>query len=825
MSFERYDNLFIGDNIKSIPFTPKRTVVDKAFPNRDRREHGRYLQKRLEKLWQDVKETDKSRTAVSLPIRQGTYIEFESAPDFELTTKSMEDIKKGIRLLNVRTVKNEEDKEIKKATVFVPKGQENTYLKKIEDYLDKETKKGKPKNQKLIESIENIRLAVLESFWPPSQVSLIPKEQPEWCEIWLSSDDDVVERNFRFLIAHTLNLPIQEETLKFPERRVVLVKANREQLQEIILSSSDIAEIRKAAEINSFFIEMDNSEQVEWSKELLERLEIEQTPNVCICILDTGVNNGHPLLEPLLKDEDCQSYMEEWGTDDHHGHGTRMAGLSAYGDLKMALENQSKIKIYHNLESCKIVPKTGENDPKLYGAITTSAISNQVINNPNRKRIICMAITAPKFETGDGSPSSWSAAIDELTSGFIDEEQKLFIVSAGNNNDISEWTNYPESNLSLPVQNPGQSWNALTVGAYTEKTEVESRQYKGMEVVAPNGGLSPFSTTSLLWDNKWPIKPEILLEGGNVLRDSLGCYTSEDLSLLTTYYKPFDRNFDYINATSAATAKAAWMAAQIQLKYRNAWPETIRGLMVHSAEWTDTMKAQFLEGSQKRDYKKLLRICGYGVPDLNRALYCMRNSVNLIIQSELQPYDKKENGSGYKTKEMHIHKLPWPKDILLALGESSVKMRVTLSYFIEPGPGEIGWKDRYRYPSCLLRFDVNGTDTEEVFLQRINAAMESDDNDLESDGGGVRWLLGKQNRNLGSIHSDIWQGTAADLATSNLIGVYPAIGWWRERAWLGRWNRKVRYSLIVSITSEEQSVDLYTPILTNIKTGVSISVH
>ncbi|MBR8665886.1 S8 family serine peptidase [Bacillus paralicheniformis] len=819
MSDNRYDNLFVNNEVDSVPYTSKLTGRESKLPTRDRRNHGLYLKGQLDRLWEETKELDEARSAVSLPVRQGTYIEFESSPDFDLASKSLEDRQKNIRLLNIRQVQNDE-KIVNKATVFVPKGKENAYLKKITDYLEEDTKKGNPKNQPLINSIENIKLAVLESFWPPSQIGWIPSDEAEWCEIWLSSDDVDVEERFRTLITQTLNLPIQEETLRFPERAVILVKANRKELKEIIMSSADIAEIRKAAEINSFFIEMENSEQSEWAKELAERLEINSDSNVYICILDTGVNNGNILIEPFLEDEDRHTYNDEWGIDDHNGHGTKMAGISLYGDLKGSLESSDKIKIYHNLESSKIIPVNTENDPKLYGAITASAVSNQIINNPDRKRIICMAVTAPKYETGDGSPSSWSAAIDELTSGYMDEEKKLFIVSAGNIEKSSEWQAYPESNLTLSVQNPAQSWNALSVGAYTEKTEVESRQYENMGVVAPNGGLSPFSSTSFIWDNKWPIKPEILLEGGNALKDSSGCYTTEELSSLTTFYKPFERHFDYINATSAATAKAAWMAAEIQAKYPDAWPETIRGLMIHSAEWTSTMREQFLDGNRKEDYRKLLRICGYGVPDLNRAIYCLNNSVNLILQSELQPYDKVN--SSYKTKDMHIHELPWPKDVLLDLGEKNVKMKVTLSYFIEPGPGEIGWKNRYRYPSCLLRFDVNGTDSKESFLRRINAAVEVDDNDVDSSGGSVNWLYGKQSRHLGSVHSDVWEGTAAELATSNLIGVYPAIGWWRERAWLGRWNKRIRYSLIVSITTDEEAVDLYTPIATSINTTVPI---
>ena len=70
----------------------------------------------------------------------------------------------------------------------------------------------------------------------------------------------------------------------------------------------------------------------------------------------------------------------------------------------------------------------------------------------------------------------------------------------------------------------------------------------------------------------------------------------------------------------------------------------------------------------------------------------MDNSVNMIIEGELQPY-KKKDGGGYSMNEMHLHTLPWLKEVLEDLGEVNAKLRVTLSYFIEPGLGEVGWKD------------------------------------------------------------------------------------------------------------------------------------
>jgi hypothetical protein len=80
--------------------------------------------------------------------------------------------------------------------------------------------------------------------------------------------------------------------------------------------------------------------------------------------------------------------------------------------------------------------------------------------------------------------------------------------------------------------------------------------------------------------------------------------------------------------------------------------------------------------------------------------------------------------------------------------------------------------------------------------------------------------VGSNGRNKGSIHSDIWHGTAAELANSNIIAIYPVIGWWRERAHLERWNHRSRYSLIVSINTSAENIDIYTPVA--IKLGIFV---
>ena len=74
----------------------------------------------------------------------------------------------------------------------------------------------------------------------------------------------------------------------------------------------------------------------------------------------------------------------------------------------------------------------------------------------------------------------------------------------------------------------------------------------------------------------------------------------------------------------------------------------------------------------------------------------------------------------------------------------------------------------------------------------------------------------------GSIHFDYWKGTAAELAASNFLAVYPVTGWWKERSYLGWAESTCHFSLIVSIETETEEVDLYTPVATQI--GIPIAV-
>jgi Subtilase family len=500
-----------------------------------------------------------------------------------------------------------------------------------------------------------------------------------------------------------------------------------------------------------------------------------------------------------------------------------MAGLASFGDLTDVFQGTGPVSCTHRIESVKIFNERDPHDPELYGAVTQES-AYRVEVTPGRSRVFCMSVTSTDGRDR-GRPSSWSAAVDGLGTGTDDSPKRLFILAAGNT-DFSQRRNYPDSNMSDSIHDPAQAWNALTVGGYTDKITIDGVKWPGWQPLAARGDLAPSSCTSMTW-GRWPIKPDIVMEAGNLATNTATIDPADldDLQLLTTAHD-FTLNppLSTFGDTSAATALAARYAAIVWAKYPVLRPETVRALMVHFAEWTPPMLARFTDGYGNVDYKSVLRCFGYGVPNLRRLLSSLDNSLTLVAESELRPFFKDKGR--IKTREMRPHPLPWPTDVLTGLGATDVTMRVTLSYFVEPSPGARGWTARYGYQSHGLRFAVrNPLETVRQFEERINKAVR--EQGYESPGlQDPGWQFGRGSglTSIGSVHSDVWSGSAADLASRGYLAVYPTLGWWNKRPHLGAWEKVARYSLIVTIETPDVETDLYTPVATQIGVPIVIEV-
>ena len=549
-------------------------VREVRLPIRDRAAHASSVR---EQLGQAREENDRQRGVPAEADEPAPIIlEIRGEPGFHLKLESIEDRRKGIEVACVRT-----EGDVQVATVHVPEGSLTHFLKRVEEYLNEDTRgtaktPAHPKNQELIETIARLKLATLRSFWT-DEAEFPPENQPAWWEVWLrASGEQSPWESFR-LLAQAHELQAGADTIRFPDRLVGLVFGTAQKLS----SSPDIldmlAELRKAKENPAAFVGLTPREQAEWVEAFLPRVQAPPGDAPAVCLLDGGVVLN-PLVRPALDPRDCHRFDPSWPVADAAGpradtHGTEMAGVALYGErLADHLAGRDLVTLRHRLESVRIMPpRPLANDRRLYGYITSQAASQVEITAPRRPRAFCLPVTTDGSDLG--RPSSWSGVIDQLCAGIADENPRLFVISAGNT-DAGERHRYPDSNDTDPIQDPAQSWNAVTVGAYTDLWEFDrsNHHFAGCEPIAPPGDLSPSSTTSLPWDRGWPIKPDIVLEGGNQIRrpGTATVFDPEQMAMLTTAH-----------ATAGASSSISGTPVPRRPR-RPGWPRSCRPGIPHS---------------------------------------------------------------------------------------------------------------------------------------------------------------------------------------------------------------------------------------------------
>jgi hypothetical protein len=828
---------------------PPRRIEQRPVPRPDDRgAHGSSLASALRTAEASGRARKSAEEVVIEGALDGIYVVFESFPDLELALESLDPQRGRVHpeLVSVRDLMVN-GRRVSRATVFIPDGKLGYFLGRVEKYIQTSSR-DKPSHSTLLDRVRSIGIASLAELWTDPPNTFPDAQEIVWWEVWLRQrDGEEIARLKAF--AEAIDGTVGRQVLVFADRTVVLLRTSAAQLGRALDVLDDLAELRRPRIVAELIAAEPASTQAEWVDQLADRLEGPAKDAPAACIVDTGVHQAHPLLQASLDESDCHACDPVWGEGDHHGHGTEMAGLALMGDVGEAITSGGSIRLRHRLESVKLLPPPpGHNPPELYGAVTATAASLVEIQAPKRRRVFSMAVSAPWQIPPDdttppivlGQPSSWSAAIDALAAGltidvttdglvFLDEDEeaarRLFLVAAGNVDELVD-DHLARSDVE-PIEDPGQAWNAVTIGAYTDLTSLDGApaDYDGWTSVAAAGELSPFSRTSVSFQKAWPLKPEVVFEGGNTARPpGEGAHDTPDvLSLLTTKAPGAGgRLLTVTRETSAATAMGANLAAELLAEYPALWPEAVRALMVHSAEWTPAMRYRFAGATTRAQKVALQRRYGMGVPDLARALHSATDALTLVVQDVIHPFD----GEG-RMREMHLHDLPWPTDVLADLGGADVRMRVTLSYFVEPNPGRRGWARRYTYASHGLRFDVRRP-TESVlsFRERINALARNEEERRSTTGSDAsEWFFGPDQRTAGSLHTDMWNGTAADLAERGMIAVYPVTGWWKLRKDRDHSDRGARYALIVSIETPEQDVDIWTPVAQELGIPVEIEIQ
>lgn len=804
----------------------------------DRHGHGQGLKDSAESAFEDSDEKRGEHDLSDDELRAtGTVIvlEGESAA-FPLKLDSLSSYTRG-RLKHPKwllfSVREATKEHPERATVWVADDHRQEFLQLFQDFLDKDTAKGNPKYQDLVANIAHIRRAVLADLWTSDGEP--PQRGTHWWELWLDAGSEHLATLGGFVAASGLRSATR--SLQLRDRVIVWVQASWSQLEILPFTAVPLTEIRRPEFIDTVE-DLEIGEQQDYVTDLADRVIAAPADAPAVCHLDTGVLRTHVLLRDSLATDDHHTVIGTSGTDvHHHGHGTSMAGLALFGDLEPHLVGSHPVVLRHRLESVRMTPGIGENqlDPIDFGSATVQAAALPKIAN-GRPRVYCLTLSCPPEHTGQ--PTLWSAAVDAIAMGtdsthdgdrfqLIGEPDpdsaRLIVVAAGN---VSSYMDDHRTNSETSaVEDPGQAWNALTVGAYTDLADTPQHpQYSGWSPLAERGELSPHSRTSVLFDQRrWPIKPDICMEGGNVLSNGAGDFNERHslLSLRSTG-STSDTALTSANATSAATAQASRLAALAMDRYPSYWPETVRGLLTHSAEWTEAMTRQMTAKIGKNERHQLLRQYGWGVPTEDAVLNSSRQAVTLISQDQFVPF----HGTDRVMRHFRLHSLPWPVEVLEELGSTDVRLRMTLSYFIEPSAARRGWRNRYAYASHGLRFDLQGQfESQADFVARINRdAQDAEEGSAPGKNSADRWLVGSLARNLGSLHQDEWHGTGAELARCNSVAVFPVGGWWKYNTRAGRSDLPVRYALLLSLQTSEQNVDLYTPIATQMHVPIETAV-
>jgi hypothetical protein len=821
---------------------PTKIKVDFPVSQRNRSEHGNRILRKLQAVRQQLLLPEDTELPENIIRDDAIYVTFISEWGYPLKFDQLHQNtdRPTYQIVNIKQEKHpEQEKQYRyHVALMLTKGGVSHFIKKAEQYLTENTKDREgnitdtPKSNPLIANIANIKLATLEAFWSDEPEIPFPDEnEVVWWEVWFRKTNNDRDRiNNVVTNIEESGAQIGQLQLDFPEHFVRLVKASANQLSKSLMLLDNLAELRHPQELSDFIIhdEISISEKEQWLKDLADRTEnLFNENSVLVCLLDSGVTNQHALINPSLPDERLYTWIEDWGKFDSEcggGHGTGMAGLALYGDLTPVLASTGITRLYHGLESFKIYNPQSANAPEIYGAIYEYACATPIVDSPNHPRVFCLSVTNKDFGFR-GRPSSSSASVDKIAFGSIldPNEPQLFLVSGGNVK-IEKAEEFPDKNFYESVQDPAQAYNALTIGSYTRKDRIDAEQWPGWNALAENGAMAPSNSTTGTWETQWPNKPDIVMEGGNIAYKPNDIhYNMATLRLLTTHKDHRTNIFQTFGDTSASVALASKMAAELKTVYPEYWPETIRGLMVHSAEWTDAM-LQSYNLKLETDRRALLRSVGYGVPILEQAKNSANNSLTLISQRAIQPYRLEKSQPRYN--EYHLYELPWPVDVLRdEIGDGDATIKVTLSYYIEPNPGNRQYASNFRYHSHELDFKlIKPLEPLHEFKRRISAASSGTDehDDDTVDTSSELWTLRERIRSKGSIKKDFITTSGVELSRRNILAVYPKNGWYRTRRQLGKIESIVRYSLIITIETPEQEIDLYLPVFNMVQAVVLI---
>lgn len=390
-----------------------------------------------------------------------------------------------------------------------------------------------------------------------------------------------------------------------------------------------------------------------------------------IGIVDSG-STDHPLLTPSLAES--IGVPASLGTADVWGHGTKVAGIAAFGDLRECVRDgtfASPVRII----SAKVVNDQGQFDD----TASIPAQMNDAIRALHQRgcRVISIALGDMHLVPYDGGRvSQWAAMLDILAR----ELDIVIIVTAGNSagDHRAPWgsqadhitQNYPHYLVSPAnrIVDPAPAAIALTIGSIAHANGLPTEAIAGAELRAVTQTNMPTPVTRSGPGANAAIKPDLVDYGGTCLFDGMmsrvatgNHFASAGMLTLRPDYRA--GLLTAATGTSMAAPRIAYKAALLLRALPDASANLIRALLALSA----SIPAEAIRCLTPLGNDAALACCGYGVPDLARALTSEERRVVLIA-------DKQE----LATDQFALFRVPLPKEFQTTKGKR--RIRVSLAF-------------------------------------------------------------------------------------------------------------------------------------------------
>lgn len=513
-----------------------------------------------------------------------------------------------------------------------------------------------------------------------------------------------------------------------------------------------------------------------------------------ICVLDSGINTNHILLQGAIGD--AQSFIDSEDETDQVGHGTAVAGIALFGDIEERIDANEWSRELRIL-SGKVLTKNEYNEPVFDEKTIESTLIKAItyFYEEYGCRIYNLSLgnlNAPYQKT---HIAGIAVTLDELARKL----DILITVSSGNykgSEIVNNWRDdYPRYLISddATLIDPAPAANVLTVGSFAKHTlTYKERRYQTQgEInelhVANEGQVSPFSRSTS--KEKGMLKPELLAHGGNFAISARQEGQSwrrieKYLGVVTLNHRPQGKTLlSEFSGTSFSAPYVAHLAGRLLNNYPTASANLLRALLANHARISREINSTF------KEKKHVRRVAGYGIVDEDSLFKSSQEHVVLISEEKIEN-DKHQ-----------FFELPIPDDYFRK-GKAIRTITASLAY--SPSVRTT----RLEYLATKMKFHLVNSDS----LESVTAAFNNDNKKTiesipECDGG--KRDLTQEDRSRGTLQSSTWTFSQFNKPRKLFLVVTR-----QDQAWaVNQVNHFENYALAISITDREhENARLYEQI-------------